>query len=517
MAVYTINTHSPSPRPPAPRKPASQWTVTAVGALVVTAVGLLGWWLWPEHVPSPEASPVTLVKFASTDRFARMSEQEKQPYVDALSKIPRRDLFGAARDANLSQDERMNAMENVMGGRMQKQLDAFFVLPMGAQRDAYLDKMIDEQERNMREWMQRAATRPARADGAGGGSNGNGGEARNRQGRGQGGQNFYSAERMKRRIENTPPARRAQAAEFWAAMRARREARGLCPTCAARAAERASTFGRRACSPILRPTPQRRASSPATRTPRSPTIFDYMCGRYTLIDLGQVHQHLPRGSPRRNDARPRYNVCPMQPIAVVANQDPPRLEFFNWGLVPSWASDPKIGNRMINARAETLAAKPAFRDAFRKRRCLILADGFYEWQPRPDGGRGKIPTTFVARTAGRSPSPASGTSGARATRSCSRARSSPASRMSLCDPSTIACRSSSRPTGSSNGSPRPRRARGASAAAQALPRGANGTRRRHLVAAERTCRAGSGDAVRRMTRRAPCYGKNGATVQRMIR
>src|SRR5436190_24280174 len=111
MAVYTINTHSPSPRPPDPRgrsaKSASQWTVTAVGALVVTAVGLLGWWLWPEHVPAPDASPVTLVKFASTDRFSRLPEQEKQPYIDPLTKIPRRDLFGAAREANLSQDERM--------------------------------------------------------------------------------------------------------------------------------------------------------------------------------------------------------------------------------------------------------------------------------------------------------------------------------------------------------------------------------------------------------------------------
>jgi putative SOS response-associated peptidase YedK len=124
-----------------------------------------------------------------------------------------------------------------------------------------------------------------------------------------------------------------------------------------------------------------------------------MCGRYTLIDLAKFTNIFPWLTPP-DDARPRYNVCPTQPVAAVANQDPPRLEFFTWGLVPSWASDPRIGVRMFNARAETLAEKPAFRDAFRKRRCVILADGFYEWQPRPDGGKGKIPWHFRRRDNG---------------------------------------------------------------------------------------------------------------------
>jgi putative SOS response-associated peptidase YedK len=80
--------------------------------------------------------------------------------------------------------------------------------------------------------------------------------------------------------------------------------------------------------------------------------------------------------------RPRYNIAPTQPAPtiVIASADP-RREFtlLRWGLIPSWAKDPAIGSRMINAQAETAATKPAFRSAFRKRRCFVLADGFYEW------------------------------------------------------------------------------------------------------------------------------------------
>src|SRR5439155_13144753 len=82
---------------------------------------------------------------------------------------------------------------------------------------------------------------------------------------------------------------------------------------------------------------------------------------------------------------PRYNIAPSQPIAVVANSGNNQIEFFRWGLVPSWAKDPSIGNRMINARCETLAEKPMFRAALKRRRCLIPASGFYEWKKNPDG------------------------------------------------------------------------------------------------------------------------------------
>ena len=78
--------------------------------------------------------------------------------------------------------------------------------------------------------------------------------------------------------------------------------------------------------------------------------------------------------------KPRYNIAPMQNIAVVVQREKKQLTTMKWGLIPSWAKDTKIGNQLINARAETVATKPAFRSAFKKRRCLILADSFFEWQ-----------------------------------------------------------------------------------------------------------------------------------------
>jgi putative SOS response-associated peptidase YedK len=81
----------------------------------------------------------------------------------------------------------------------------------------------------------------------------------------------------------------------------------------------------------------------------------------------------------------RYNIAPTQPVAAVrqaAGPGPRELVQLRWGLIPSWAEDKKIGARLINARAETAAAKPSFRSAFRHRRCLVPADGFYEWQRR---------------------------------------------------------------------------------------------------------------------------------------
>ncbi len=110
-----------------------------------------------------------------------------------------------------------------------------------------------------------------------------------------------------------------------------------------------------------------------------------MCGRFTLTaDMNILQEsfpwlNIPEG------LEPRYNVAPTQPVAVVPNDGKNQLDFFIWGLIPSWSKDTKIGNRMINARAETLAEKPSFRTAFLRRRCLILADGFYEWRQVGDG------------------------------------------------------------------------------------------------------------------------------------
>jgi putative SOS response-associated peptidase YedK len=108
-----------------------------------------------------------------------------------------------------------------------------------------------------------------------------------------------------------------------------------------------------------------------------------MCGRITLSSSARElagHFELDLQTPAP-ELHPRYNIAPSQEIVTV-RQDRDRrrvLSLERWGLVPHWAKDPSIGNRMINARAETLADKPAFREAFRRRRCIVPADGFFEW------------------------------------------------------------------------------------------------------------------------------------------
>jgi putative SOS response-associated peptidase YedK len=117
-----------------------------------------------------------------------------------------------------------------------------------------------------------------------------------------------------------------------------------------------------------------------------------MCGRYTQFSshakLVRLFGLNPADVP---DFPPRYNVAPTQVVAVVRLDDGQRaFRAMRWGLIPSWAQDPRIGNSLINARAETVASKPAFRAAFRSRRCLIPTTGFYEWVPVP-GAKKKQP------------------------------------------------------------------------------------------------------------------------------
>lgn len=111
-----------------------------------------------------------------------------------------------------------------------------------------------------------------------------------------------------------------------------------------------------------------------------------MCGRYTLsTPAGRLAEEFQLDS--AVEIPPSYNVAPTQQVAaVIEDEGGRRLEMLRWGLVPSWADDPDIGARMINARSETAPEKPSFRRAFRGRRCLIAADGFYEWK-REDGGK----------------------------------------------------------------------------------------------------------------------------------
>lgn len=110
-----------------------------------------------------------------------------------------------------------------------------------------------------------------------------------------------------------------------------------------------------------------------------------MCGRYTLTDPGDLLEELEVESSTQELA-PRYNIAPTQDAAVVriGGAGERELAQLRWGLIPSWAKEAAIGNRMINARSETVAEKPSFRTALRRRRCGVLADGFYEW--RKTGG-----------------------------------------------------------------------------------------------------------------------------------
>ena len=111
-----------------------------------------------------------------------------------------------------------------------------------------------------------------------------------------------------------------------------------------------------------------------------------MCGRYAFYSPAEaVRRVFAVGE--IPELEPRYNIAPTQHVPVVrAGEEGARsLAMLHWGLVPKWAKERAIANRMINARSETLAEKPAFRDAYRKRRCLVLTDGWYEWQAGPGG------------------------------------------------------------------------------------------------------------------------------------
>jgi len=109
-----------------------------------------------------------------------------------------------------------------------------------------------------------------------------------------------------------------------------------------------------------------------------------MCGRFSLmLDPGDLEQQLDLESVP-GEYVPRYNIAPSQPVWVLNDVSRRELTRMRWGLIPSWAKDPSISNRLINARSETINEKPSFRQAFLHRRCLIPADGFYEWLKFPD-------------------------------------------------------------------------------------------------------------------------------------
>ncbi|MCZ7534077.1 MAG: SOS response-associated peptidase [Acidimicrobiia bacterium] len=115
-----------------------------------------------------------------------------------------------------------------------------------------------------------------------------------------------------------------------------------------------------------------------------------MCGRFVQVEKPEFYaEHFGVDVVRTETIKPSWNVAPTMDVYAVAEHDGERvLTSFRWGLVPFWAKDPKIGNRAINARVETAADKPMFRDSFASRRCLIPLDGFYEWERKE---KGKLP------------------------------------------------------------------------------------------------------------------------------
>jgi len=121
-----------------------------------------------------------------------------------------------------------------------------------------------------------------------------------------------------------------------------------------------------------------------------------MCGRYTQSRETAALETRFRFAPSEIELRPRYNIAPGQTAPVVVGGDLRELRLMRWGLIPHWAKEEKIGYRMINARAETLNSKPSFKGLLRKRRCLVLADGFYEWAKSPDK-KVKTPLRYILK------------------------------------------------------------------------------------------------------------------------
>jgi putative SOS response-associated peptidase YedK len=109
-----------------------------------------------------------------------------------------------------------------------------------------------------------------------------------------------------------------------------------------------------------------------------------MCGRYSFAVEDELIRERFGVSVRSAIYKARYNCAPSQNLAVISTEDPSIISFYRWGLIPFWAKDLSIGNKLINARAESLIDKPSFKQAFRSRRCLVLSDGFFEWKKSKD-------------------------------------------------------------------------------------------------------------------------------------
>ena len=121
-----------------------------------------------------------------------------------------------------------------------------------------------------------------------------------------------------------------------------------------------------------------------------------MCGRYTAGKLVERVRKIMPLDEIQCELKPRYNIAPTQPAPVIINQGGTVLKDMRWGLIPFWAKDEGMGSQLINARSETVRDKPAFRHAFKRHRCLVVADSFYEWQKLPGNPR-KQPMRILLR------------------------------------------------------------------------------------------------------------------------
>jgi len=113
-----------------------------------------------------------------------------------------------------------------------------------------------------------------------------------------------------------------------------------------------------------------------------------MCGRFSFTAVRNEVENRFGVFVDQDGYTPRYNCAPTQKLAVISNASPEKLSFYRWGLIPFWAKDISIGNKLINARAETITEKASFKNSFKRQRCLVLGDGFYEWKKL---GKEKIP------------------------------------------------------------------------------------------------------------------------------
>ncbi len=105
-----------------------------------------------------------------------------------------------------------------------------------------------------------------------------------------------------------------------------------------------------------------------------------MCGRFSFSPLAKIIEDRFDVKVDPGQYKPRYNSAPSQELAVISNESPDELSYFKWGLIPFWAKDKSIGNKMINAKGETIMEKASFKNPFKRKRCLVLSDGFYEWK-----------------------------------------------------------------------------------------------------------------------------------------